>query len=126
MSMTYDDYLEHYGVKGMKWGVRKSKKVTGESRVTGATRDAIARTSHHLKEQRAGGNAKLSRGYGIVTSLGSKRFDRKLEKRINKLDAADKRWREGKTNVLDKLDFALAVPMGGLFIEAKPVELNRR
>ena len=25
MSLNYDDYLEHYGVKGMKWGVKKSK-----------------------------------------------------------------------------------------------------
>src|SRR5699024_5649563 len=26
MELTYGDYLEHYGVKGMKWGVRKSEK----------------------------------------------------------------------------------------------------
>lgn len=26
MTLTYDNYLEHYGVKGMKWGVRKSDK----------------------------------------------------------------------------------------------------
>ena len=24
-SLTYDEYLEHYGVKGMKWGVRKNR-----------------------------------------------------------------------------------------------------
>lgn len=26
MEVTYDSYLQHYGVKGMKWGVRKSTK----------------------------------------------------------------------------------------------------
>ena len=28
MSITYDNYLEHYGVKGMKWGVRKDSAKT--------------------------------------------------------------------------------------------------
>lgn len=27
MPLTYDDYLMHYGVKGMKWGVRKESSV---------------------------------------------------------------------------------------------------
>ena len=26
-NLTYQDYLEHYGVKGMKWGVRKDEAV---------------------------------------------------------------------------------------------------
>ena len=28
---TYGDYLEHFGVKGMKWGVRKDRKKTNQS-----------------------------------------------------------------------------------------------
>lgn len=31
MELTYGDYLEHYGIKGMKWGVRKSDKSTNVS-----------------------------------------------------------------------------------------------
>ena len=117
---SYDAYLAHYGVKGMKWGVRKSKKVTGESRVTGAARDSIARQSQNLKEHRAGGKAKVSRGLGIALSLGRKNFDKGLERSIKELDAADKRWREGNATVSDKINAALNVPIGGLFIEARP------
>lgn len=29
MGITYDDYLMHYGVKGMKWGIRKRRKSDG-------------------------------------------------------------------------------------------------
>lgn len=36
MEITYDDYLMHYGVKGMKWGVRKSKKRSGSSHQNGS------------------------------------------------------------------------------------------
>lgn len=34
--MTYDDYLAHFGVKGMKWGVRKSENRSGSSRQNGS------------------------------------------------------------------------------------------
>lgn len=29
MSNVYLDYLEHYGVKGMKWGIRKERPTAG-------------------------------------------------------------------------------------------------
>ena len=31
MSDVYFDYLEHYGVKGMKWGIRKERPNTSNS-----------------------------------------------------------------------------------------------
>lgn len=43
---TYDDYLKHYGVKGMKWGVRKDevllRKIAGDEkrvRLVGGTKE---------------------------------------------------------------------------------------
>lgn len=30
-SITYDDYLEHYGIKGMKWGIRKDRETKGNN-----------------------------------------------------------------------------------------------
>lgn len=32
MEVTYDDYLMHYGVKGMKWGVRKRRSSSSSGR----------------------------------------------------------------------------------------------
>lgn len=35
MSNVYLDYLEHYGVKGMKWGIRKERPTAGDKESTG-------------------------------------------------------------------------------------------
>lgn len=54
----FDDseYLEHYGVKGMKWGVRKDRKSSGGSPLTNKhIREAnkVKDTKKHNQEQRA-------------------------------------------------------------------------
>lgn len=33
MELTYGSYLEHYGVKGMKWGVRKSDPIGSKAAI---------------------------------------------------------------------------------------------
>lgn len=46
MELTYDDLLAHYGVKGMKWGVRQSK------------REALQKVRNHAKSQTTAGKRK--------------------------------------------------------------------
>ena len=41
MSDVYLDYLEHYGVKGMRWGVRRSRPSSGSSKT--ATKKPVAK-----------------------------------------------------------------------------------
>ena len=52
-----DDVLEHHGVKGMKWGIRKQKVSTGLARRSVNTGTATSSTSKYTK------NAKSRKGY---------------------------------------------------------------
>ena len=56
--VTYDDYLAHYGVKGMKWGVRKSDRPDGVS--IGTNREA-------RKDAKEFARAKMFYGEGAGT-----------------------------------------------------------
>lgn len=49
-SMTSEDFLAHYGVKGMKWGVRKAHKPV-TSRDIKAARQRIRRQREDLADQ---------------------------------------------------------------------------
>lgn len=42
MALTYNNYLAHYGIKGMKWGVRKRSGSSGEEHHSGDHKSAKA------------------------------------------------------------------------------------
>lgn len=49
--ITYDDYLEHYGVKGMKWGVRKKSDRGGSKHQNGSKSSKSSGEKKSKKQQ---------------------------------------------------------------------------
>lgn len=62
---SIDDFLEHFGVRGQKWGVRrqsrldlKSSKLTAKSNYLISKRDQLDRKSADISSRRDGGKTK--------------------------------------------------------------------
>ena len=94
MEVTYDNYLAHYGVKGMKWGVRKDRR--GGRKPT-ASRDK--REARRLMKQT------YKKG---TQSLSNKELER-LNKRMQ-LEQSHKELRK-KTGVLTRAGKSAAITM---------------
>lgn len=124
-----DDFLAHYGVKGMKWGKRKGSL---KSRISGARRDANQRrlvTAQRVANGeaqardilRSAGPASivgtiLLPGVGTVGAAvvgGSRRFN---QSRVRRLTAQRDRMDAGKTQARDIVDAAFNIPVTDLFI----------
>lgn len=69
---TYDDYLEHYGVKGMKWGVRRrSDNSSGSKKSDRTPEEQAARKDRNRKIVKGAAAAALVAG-GVAVAYASR------------------------------------------------------
>lgn len=93
-NLTYDDYLAHYGIKGMKWGVRRKPGPDGTVGTgSGKTKTNKSKMSDATKVQQAKKKAR-KKGVGSLSNeeLKTVKTRRELEKNAN-LEGGRKRKR---------------------------------
>lgn len=79
----YSDYLAHYGVKGMKWGVRKSVERTGRvvRKIGGAVKNSASRIAGGLV--RTGSAVRRFKNKRAIKSGNSVRIASRIDKMTN-------------------------------------------
>ena len=94
-------YLEHYGVKGMKWGVRKAvRKVRKNERLRQKAQkyDTKADMDEHLHPKRRFGDSNGKLGDDIL-DYGQQRKAIKMREKANAIERKNNRTRDGETIV---------------------------
>jgi hypothetical protein len=112
--------LVHYGTKGMKWGIRRGKKVAGVSRAVGARIDRNKRVIRNLENARAGVGA-----HGVVGALGRKtlgeeRWKKNMQTAVKELKAQNRRLQRGKETVTDLLSVYSTLHLEDLVVSRTP------
>lgn len=96
-----DTYLNHYGVKGMKWGVRKAvRKVRKNERLRQKAQkyDTKADMDEHLHPKRRFGDSNGKLGDDIL-DYGQQRNAIKMREKANAIERKNNRTRDGETIV---------------------------
>ena len=96
-----ETYLEHYGVKGMKWGVRKAvRKVRKNERLQQKAKkyDTKADMDEHLHPKRRFGDSNGKLGDDIL-DYGQQRKAIKTREKANAIERKNNRTRDGETIV---------------------------
>jgi hypothetical protein len=116
-----DSFLQHYGIRGMRWGKRGSKKKTGVSRSGGALIDRNARTAKTLTDARSG--VKYSKSVSMGKKLiGEAQWEKNYQKSMSDIASQNDRVKAGKTTVMDKLDMAVNVSLFERVVSVRPKE----
>lgn len=117
--MSNDLELFHFGVKGMKWGVRR--KVDSDGLAVGKPPGKFARAKMKVNDRQAKLHESVkTRQSGKILNtlsapdkilLGKKRFEKHHDTQISALKAQNDRIKSGKTTVMDKIDIAFNTPL---------------
>ena len=113
-----EEQLEHFGTKGMKWGVRRGKKTSGVTRHRGAVIDRNAQVIAANKKALSGEKYKLTVKLGSAL-VGKDTMRRNMQTHIKDLNDQNKRLKAGKLNLGDRLDLMTVHPVE-LLISARP------
>lgn len=117
--MEYDDYLEHYGVKGMKWGRRKGSlssrvKEAGIEKKT----QAIGQRERVLSGKSSlGDKVAAASTLSIPSILRNKGVKNSIAKDLARDKATLSRLQSGKATFADKLDTAMNVSVLDLAVK---------
>lgn len=100
-----DALLMHYGIRGMKWGVRRGSSKTGISRARGAMVDRNDRHISRMKNVMAGKGLIRDRiDYKMQSVvLGKSMTDRLMKVSIKEMNEQNTRLKKGKATFRDKL-----------------------
>lgn len=126
MYISEEEYLKHFGVMGMKWGIRSGRGTTGVSRLAGAKIDQndrrISRIKTQQKHAKESGFLRNSVRYGEVGALllKSKRFQKKMETKVSELTSQNERFKSGTETRRDRASAALTTGDAGKYISVRP------
>jgi hypothetical protein len=118
MSEVTDDFLQHYGVVGMKWGKRRGSL---KERVNSAQIER-SQNAQKIIKRKLNGKSTLEEKILFAPDrllMGKKRHDKFLNKRLSELEARDERIASGKRNLGDKLDAAMNTTLFNLAVSRK-------
>lgn len=101
-----ENLLLHYGIKGMKWGRRRGKGVTGVGRARGAAIDRNDRTISRIKNAQKGAGLRRDRWAMAIDRklLGKETAGRIATFQLKELNAQNARLKSGKVLFRDRLD----------------------
>lgn len=119
MDLQTDEFLDHHGVKGQKWGIRKSERVTGVTRPRGALLDRNARTRQAIKDARSGERFRKTAAIGRAF-VGKEQQQRNWNTLLRDLNAQDKRIKAGKLTTTDRLDLFGNTSIFNLVVSHRP------
>jgi hypothetical protein len=113
--MSDEDSLAHYGVKGMKWGVRKPRE-DGVSRSRGRIIDRNEKAAERIGEARTalkeGGGSLSIRFANRVNrmTMGKRMTEKYYDTALSNLNDQSDRMRKGELTLHDRLDVVMSHP----------------